>query len=283
MRRPEPLLPIERASFLDGVVGPVSSLISRVLRPAWVADALHGVWLGHPLHPMAVQLPVGAFLSAGILDALPTGRRSATTLIGVGVASAVPAAAAGLADWSQGLRQQQRVGLVHASANTAALGMYASSLVQRGRGRSGRPAAYAGLALVSIGGYIGGHLSYRQASGANHAEDVPNVVPAGWQDLCAVDDLPPDGTAQRRVLDAVPLLVVRDGARVHVLADRCSHLSGPLHRGVVADGCVTCPWHGSVFSLEDGAVVHGPATAPQPAFDVRVDGGRVKVCLPGAG
>jgi nitrite reductase/ring-hydroxylating ferredoxin subunit len=71
---------------------------------------------------------------------------------------------------------------------------------------------------------------------------------------------------------------------VRVLADQCTHLGGPLHQGRVAtvDGvdCVTCPWHGSVFQLADGAVRHGPATARQPAFDTRVTGsGLVQVSL----
>jgi nitrite reductase/ring-hydroxylating ferredoxin subunit len=60
-------------------------------------------------------------------------------------------------------------------------------------------------------------------------------------------------------------------------------MSGPLSDGEIAGGCVTCPWHGSVFRLADGGVVHGPATAPQPAFATRVREGVVEVCLPGAG
>ena len=83
--------------------------------------------------------------------------------------------------------------------------------------------------------------------------------------------------------DAVPLMVTRSGGEIQVLADRCSHLSGPLNEGTVADGCITCPWHGSVFNLADGAVVHGPATSPQPRFDTRQLDGRLQVCLPGAG
>lgn len=70
----------------------------------------------------------------------------------------------------------------------------------------------------------------------------------------------------------------------HVLADRCSHASGPLSEGDVVDGCVTCPWHGSVFRLADGWNVGGQATAPQPCFVTRTDGdGNLQACLPDAG
>ena len=56
----------------------------------------------------------------------------------------------------------------------------------------------------------------------------------------------------------------------HVLADRCSHAAGSLSEGQVTDGCVTCPWHGSVFRLSDGWNIDGPATgrhaAPRPSI-----------------
>jgi nitrite reductase/ring-hydroxylating ferredoxin subunit len=78
-------------------------------------------------------------------------------------------------------------------------------------------------------------------------------------------------------------VAIRSGGRVHVLADRCSHMSGPLSDGELADGCLTCPWHGSVFRIADGSVARGPATAPQPAFEVREVGGAIQICLPGAG
>jgi len=76
--------------------------------------------------------------------------------------------------------------------------------------------------------------------------------------------------------------MLRQGSDVLALADQCAHLGGPLHQGTLTDDgggpCVTCPWHGSTFRLTDGAVVHGPATARQPAFDTRVvEGGMVQV------
>ena len=78
-----------------------------------------------------------------------------------------------------------------------------------------------------------------------------------------------------------PVLLVRSGDRIDALVDRCSHQSGPLHEGQIADGRVTCPWHGSRFRLEDGAVVHGPSTHPQPSLDTRISGDRLQVKLRG--
>jgi nitrite reductase/ring-hydroxylating ferredoxin subunit len=154
--------------------------------------------------------------------------------------------------------------------------------------------AYLGLGAVSFGGFLGGHLSYRQAAGVNHTEDVPHRFPSGWQPLAPLEDLP-DGKLHQRVVAGLPLLVFREGETVNVLSDVCSHLSGPLHEGKLKGGsvtggsargggepCVVCPWHGSTFSLRSGEVQAGPATSRQPRFETRVTGGLVEVNLPGA-
>ena len=135
---------------------------------------------------------------------------------------------------------------------------------------------------VSASGVLGGHISFHLAGGANHAEEVPHLVQPGWQHLMLASDLP-EGKPVRQLLGEIPVVAIRSGGTVHVLADRCSHMSGPLSDGDLGDGCVTCPWHGSVFRLSDGSVVHGPATAPQPAFETDVRDGALWVRLPGAG
>lgn len=278
---------LEDADWLDPLAKSVRKAVRKVVRPAWARDLLHGVPLGHPVHPLMVQVPMGAWVSAAVLDALPGNEAAASVLVGVGTAAAVPAAVAGLTDWTQLHSQQQRVGLVHAAANLAATGLYAASLAERAQGRhgSGRVLGFLGLAAVSTGGFLGGHLTYRQAAGVNHAEDVPHRFPAGWHTLGPLEDLP-DGKLEQRTVAGLPLLVHREGGRVNVLSDVCSHLSGPLHEGKLrdhdGDPCVVCPWHRSTFSLHTGEVLAGPATAKQPLFQTRVSGGAVEVCLPGA-
>ena len=133
-----------------------------------------------------------------------------------------------------------------------------------------------------MSGLLGGHISFRLAGGANHAEEIPHLVKPGWQYLMAAADLP-EGKPVRQLLGEVPVVTIRTNGTVRVLADRCSHMSGPLSDGELADGCLTCPWHGSVFRIADGSVARGPATAPQPAFEAREAGGAIQVCLPGAG
>ncbi|MFL6136417.1 MAG: Rieske 2Fe-2S domain-containing protein [Frankiaceae bacterium] len=281
---------VERDQRLDPVADKLRTAVRAVLRRnRAVKDALHGTWLGHPVHPLLVQVPIGAWVSAGLLDALPGSGKAPSRLIAAGVLAALPAATTGLTDWSELHPEQARVGLVHATSNYGALGCYLLSLRarRRGHGLRGRLLGYAGLALVTTGGAIGGHLSYRQAAGVNHAEQVPHLVPPGWHDVAAASELE-EGRPIERELGGVRIMLLRKADVVHALANHCSHLSGPLHEGELThdragEPCVSCPWHGSTFRLRDGSVVHGPATAPQPAFETRIVGDRVEVMLPGAG
>jgi nitrite reductase/ring-hydroxylating ferredoxin subunit/uncharacterized membrane protein len=257
----------------------LSRAVVRALPPGRRTDLLHGVPFGQPAHPALVRLPLGCWTSALLLD-LYGGRgreaeRASATLIAAGVAAALPAAAAGLADWSALHRHQQRVGLVHAIAQTGATLLFGCSLLARSAGhrRNGVVLAAAGLATAGAGGYLGGYLAHRLGAGSSHAESIGHLAVIGWQDLCPLAELP-EGRPVRRQLGYLSLLAVRTGKSVRVLSDQCSHLGGPLHQGrIVVDGgqaCVVCPWHGSTFRLSDGSVRRGPATARQPAFETRV-------------
>ena len=271
---------LEQESRLDRVVS-AGQRAARLIRPGKLRDVLHGVWLGHPLHPMLVQVPVGAWLSASVLDFARGDERAARLLVATGLIAAVPAALAGTADWSEQHEQQMRVGIVHAAGNVVALGLYGASLAPRDP-RLSRALRLTGLAAVSASGLLGGHISFRLAGGANHAEEVSHLVKPGWQYLMTAADLP-EGKPVQQMLGEVPVVAVRTNGAVRVLADRCSHMSGPLSGGELADGCLTCPWHGSVFRITDGSEARGPATAPQPAFEAREAGGAIQVCLPDAG
>ncbi len=110
---------------------------------------LNGVWLGHPLHPMLIQVPVGAWLSASILDLARGDERGARLLVATGLIAAVPAAPAGAADWSEQHEQQMRVGIVHAAGNVVALSLYRASLASRDP-RLSRGLRLTGLAAVSV-------------------------------------------------------------------------------------------------------------------------------------
>lgn len=276
---------LEEARRLDGVSDRLQSVVSAAVRPQRLRDLLHGTWLGHPLHPVLVQVPVGAFMSTAILDLLPGRRKAATTLLTAGVAAAVPAVAAGWVDWSQLTRDRRRVGLVHAGANAVAVGLYAASLVARLRGRTtrGKALGFAGLTVAGVGAYLGGHLAYAQGAGTNQAAPDLARLPAEWTEVCSLASVPEKRTVVRLAGD-VPVLLYRIGDQVSALVERCGHETGPLGEGDVVgegwDACVVCPWHGSTFRLVDGAVVHGPAANNQPTIPVRVRAGHIEIRQP---
>jgi len=284
VRRPAALAErVEQAHVLDPVVRKLSDGVVRALPAGPRADALHGVPFGQPAHPALVRLPLGCWTSAVLLDLFRGTDRASRVLIGAGLAGIVPTAATGLADWSALHTDQQRVGLVHAACQGSAAALFVGSLAAPAGGRPGygRLLSGLGLAVATAGSYLGGHLVLRLGAGASHAEPVGHLSVLGWHDLCGIGELP-DRRPVRRQLGYLSLLVYRQGSEVSVLSDRCSHLGGPLHQGriVVERGgaCIACPWHGSTFVIADGAVVHGPATARQPAFETRVTAdGRVEL------
>jgi nitrite reductase/ring-hydroxylating ferredoxin subunit len=274
---------LSEVSTFDKPLETARTAVNKVLRPQALKDLLHGSWLGHPLHPVLAMVPVGTWLSAGILDVLPPTRPAATALIGTGVAAAVPAAMAGAADWSEQDDAVRRLGAVHAVANSMALGLYVGSLVARakGNGTLGRVLAYSGLGVASGSAAIGGHMSYAQSSGANHSVPSARQLTTDWIDLGPLDDLP-EGRPALRTGEGqgvpLPLAVVRRGARVDAFVGACAHLGGPLAEGTVEDvrgaECLVCPWHGSAFDLDSGEPRRGPAAVAQERLEVRYEAGR---------
>jgi nitrite reductase/ring-hydroxylating ferredoxin subunit/uncharacterized membrane protein len=275
---------LEMARSLDAISNRLSDGVRGLLRGR-TADFLHGVWLGHPLHPVLVQIPIGAWASATVLDVLPGTAAGARMLVGVGTATALPAAVAGWNDWASLAREQRRVGLIHASSNGLAVSLQAASFAVRlaGRRKAGSALSLVGLAFAAAGAYLGGHLSYRLAAGVNHAAPLFRRIPDGWHRLCRYDELSEARPVVRTIAD-VPVLIVREGDVVTAMIERCAHQSGPLSDGeVISVGgatCVVCPWHGSTYRLNDGAVVRGPAATDQPTMRVRVHDNHVEVALP---
>ena len=269
---------ITQAEGLDKVAEPLSNAVSTVIRHGVVKDALSGTWMGHPLHPLLTDVTIGAWTSAFVLDVFgsESAEEAADTLVGVGVASAVPTVLSGYSDWADLYGAERRLGLVHALSNAGAIACYGLSWLARRRGDRSRGLAlsFLGATVATVGGYLGGHLAYRQ--GVNVDRNAWHEGPTDWVAVLDAAHLAEDEPTVARAGD-VEVLLVREGGAIRAIADVCGHAGGPLHEGTFEAGCVTCPWHASTFRLADGSVVHGPATAPQPALDVRVDDGKILV------
>jgi nitrite reductase/ring-hydroxylating ferredoxin subunit/uncharacterized membrane protein len=273
---------------IDQLAEPLSKAVRSAYESAGpigrqTKNALHGVWLGHPLHPVFTDVPVGAWTTALALEAASDGdpgmQRAATFAIGVGLVGALGAAVTGLTDWSETDGESRRAGLVHGLLNITATTLMATAFVlRRGDGdEGGTRCAWAGYAIALGAAYLGGDLVYGQRIGVTHAavdqpEDYTRAI-----DSAALAD---NSMTRARVGEA-DVLVARQHQRVCALAHSCSHLGGPLSEGKLKDGSVVCPWHGSEFALDDGHVLNGPATQEQPCFQVRERAGQIEVKLAG--
>lgn len=267
---------IEGASALDKPADLLAKALGPVIRPGVVEDTLSGTPIGHSAHPMLVTVPLGAWIAAPVLDLF--GEASAARrLTALGCVAALPTAATGASDWLTTMGAERRVGFTHAMINYAAVGVQFASWRARARGRRGSGVALSlvGAGLLAASGWLGGHLTYAQGVGVDTT--VFESLPTDWTDVAAESDVPAEGQVTDVDVDGVAVLLTRRGGRVVAMSDRCTHRGGPLHEGLVENGCVVCPWHGSAFSLDDGEVESGPATRPQPLFDTRVRDGRVEI------
>lgn len=280
---------IEDQEWLDKTADVVQPAVLQAFKAGGqtgrkLKNFLHGTWLGHPLHPVLTDIPIGSWTAAATLDAIELSgnkeySKGADAAIAIGLAGAVGSAVTGLTDWTGTSGKQRKIGMLHGLLNLTATTLYATSLIMR-RKKESRTAAIAlsmvGYGITAMAAYLGGHLVYREQMGVDHtatSEEYP-------EDFIAVlpeSDLR-DNSIRRVNANEIPVLVAKKHGNLYAIANTCSHLGGPLDEGeFLENNTVKCPWHGSVFSLEDGSVVDGPATEPQPQFDVRTRNGQIEV------
>lgn len=275
---------VAKMSWLDKVaetVKAVSAPFAGEPAPKAIKDLLNGVWLGHPLHPLLVAAPIGAWTSALLFDLLEE-ERAADTAVLFGIAGGVASAVTGMAQYYDATtnKEPRRLGALHSAFNSAALTCYITSAVLRSQGKrgAGQAASAIGLAFLGGGGLLGGDLAYTLGIGVDHS--AFEKEPTKWVDVIGEAELP-DGKPVRVEAKGAPVMLLRDGDFIHAVGATCTHLGGPMDEGEIdLDACTTtCPWHASVFSLRDGSVMHGPATVSLPQYEVKREQGRVLVRL----
>lgn len=247
-----------------------------------VSNALHGTWLGHPVHPALTAVPTGAVTTMLALDAASTipggdaGLRAASrTALGVGVLGSVAAMLTGLTDWQHTHERSRRVGLVHGLLNATATALYAASWRERRRARHLRGVGLStlGYGITMAGGYLGAALVY----GAGVGVDVsgPRLTAQTWRPVLPASAM--NGEPRRLEVDGVGVVLHRDGDTIIAVGERCPHLGAPMADGWVDRGRVVCPWHGSRFECDSGDVARGPATAALPTYPTRIRDGVIEI------
>jgi nitrite reductase/ring-hydroxylating ferredoxin subunit/uncharacterized membrane protein len=282
----------------DGIIGtidrqewltPAEKALQALVHKAYslqggrhVKNFLHGTWIGHPLHVILTDIPIGAWTVAITFDALdsmsarPRYRSAADAAIALGLVGAAGAAAAGLTDWQDIDPPARRIGLVHGLLNVASVALFGGSFLARRRGRrnSGRGLAALGYAVSTLASRLGGNLVYTQKIGVDHttSERLPDEFTPVLREGELQDDKP-----VRAEHDGTPILLIRRRQQIYALAETCSHLGGPLSEGRLEGDLIQCPWHGSRFSIRDGHVIDGPAVHPQPCLEARIRNGQIEV------
>ncbi len=273
------------ADVVQGAVGGVYGALGRPGRA--LKNVMHGTTLlGHPLHPAVSDMPIGAWATGVVADfvahfthGLPT--QAGDVALAVGLSAAALAALTGLTDYHETIGHERRVATAHGLTMVAVVGIDIASLALRWWGSPSLHAlavalSTVGFAGVMLGGYLGGHLVFGIGTMVNR-----NAFAEGPEDYVAVggeDDFP-EGQLRRVSAAGMPALVVRRAGMLYALAAVCSHAGGPLDEGTLDGLRVTCPWHGSVFSVDSGRVCGGPATFDQPRFNIRERDGRVELKL----
>lgn len=274
---------IESSHRIDALANPLADAVHETLeRVEPLKTALNGSWLGHPLHPVLTDIPVGAWTAVMVLDASAGSEphdgygRATETAIAVGLAGAVGSAVTGLTDWSDTDGGSRRLGLVHGLINLTATSFYVASLLARRRGQqtAGRSYSTVGYALLLAGAYLGGSLVFRNQIGVDRAATLD--LPETFTRVARVDELTESQPKAAQINDT-PIVVVRRGNEIFALVARCAHAGGPLAEGKVEGNTIQCPWHGSTYDMSTGEVVTGPSAHQQPCLQTRVVDGWVEV------
>jgi nitrite reductase/ring-hydroxylating ferredoxin subunit len=205
------------------------SALFHPIRP--IQNFLNGTWLGHPVHAVVTDVPIGAMTVSIIADVIGQPLVADVAMV-LGVLAMVAAAVTGLADYTE----------VDGNART-------------------RATVHGSIMVVSLLVYlIGTHVN-------RHAWRGTGVK---WikLDLGNLTDIP-EGGPTRLKAGINELAVIRQGDRILAVHAQCAHAGGPLAEGTLVGDAIQCPWHGSRFRLADGHVVRGPAMYDQPAYEVR--------------
>jgi nitrite reductase/ring-hydroxylating ferredoxin subunit/uncharacterized membrane protein len=239
-----------------------------------IRDLLNGRWLGHPLHSVLTDAPIGILFLVIVLDILDL-RSGADVALVVGILAMLAAALAGFADYSDTDGTARERATVHSTLMVVALLVYVASLVIRGAGGDDRTAAVwtsvVAFLILAAGAYVGGDVVY--ALGYMVSRHAFRGAGTKWIALepAELDEAGniPEGKPVKAKLGINSLALVRQGEAVLALHDTCAHAGGPLSGGTIEDGCLVCPWHFSKYRLTDGRARRGPTVYDQPAYEVR--------------
>lgn len=282
---------VDRFLATQGWLEPLADFLQKIAAAIYrgglgrsLKSFLNGTWLGHPLHPVITDIPIGAWTLAVLFDLVHLSNRSsavwvdgATLLVGIGVLAGLAAWVTGYTDWSDTYDRERRFGITHALLMSTALILYIISFFLRlpaGGHAFAIILSWIGYVLVVAAAYLGGELVFNIGTGVNHhAWPAP---PTDWTPALR-ESMLLEGKPVKADVDGTPIFFCKKDGRVHAISNTCAHAGGPLNEGQLEGNIVICPWHSSRFDIRTGAVKGGPATIPQVLYETRVQGGQIEV------
>lgn len=99
-----------------------------------------------------------------------------------------------------------------------------------------------------------------------------------WAAVGSITDIPRQGARCVKMGEMTVAIFRTADDHIHALEDKCPHRNGPLSQGIVHDGCVTCPLHNWVISLETGEA-QGADEGRVRQFPVKLEGDTVLLGL----
>jgi nitrite reductase/ring-hydroxylating ferredoxin subunit/uncharacterized membrane protein len=254
----------------DWLHGVTAAVFGRILP---VRDFLAGTWLGHPLHPLLTDVPIGALTVTIVLDLIGQPVAADVALL-IGVLTMLASALAGYADYSTTDGRARVRATVHSAVMLVSLVIYIVSLAIRATGPTNRalPIALSIVAYVILAGgaFVGGDVVFLLGNMVDrHAWRSAGTK---WAPV-EVGEIA-EGSLVKAKVGIQDLVLIRTGDAILALHNQCAHAGGPLNEGTLVDGCLECPWHGSRFEVASGHRRRGPTVYDQPTYEVRkVDAG----------
>src|SRR5260370_36401629 len=221
---------------------------------------LHGTWLGHPLHPVLTDIPIGAWTIAVIFDLSYIIGRShgwasaADVTIFIGLLAAIGAAVTGYTDWGATFGRERRVGIAHGLLNTLVILLYLISFILRVAGGSRGLAillAFVGYLLVLTAAFLGGDLAFSFGTGVNH--HAWQEVPTKFTKVLLEGQLT-DGILVKGMAGGTPLLLYKRGLHVCVPSGTCFHFSRPISARMVVRILAQTHWLWPPFAVRRAVI-----------------------------
>lgn len=251
----------------------------------------------HPIHPILVAFPIAFFIGTFIFDLIGIITNDTSFYVIAfymqlcGIIGAVLAAVPGAIDYFKTVPPKssaKKRATQHALLNVTNLILFSVAWALKGDNINPYiilTLETVGIILLSIAGWLGGTLVYRNQIGvdpryanAGKWKEEHKDVASGQIEVALSNELQANQMKLIHLNDK-RIVVGRTESGYVAFDDHCTHRGGSLAGGVMICSTVQCPWHGSQFDVNTGAVKAGPAKEKINTYSISEMNGKVYLNL----